>query len=186
MTPEPTCSIISSASIIPATAFDIGLYEPRRVRRESYVSLTWRPKNRDFAAWLGLVPRQHSSAGKARLGHVSKTGQRDLRRLLIIGAMSVVRWAARRGAPAASWLARILARKPRMLVAIALANKMARVAWASMAKGEDHRVPAAATQSRSAAGAVVGSASSPSGLSMRSSCGCRASRVGAALTAGNR
>jgi transposase len=80
-------------------------------------------KGRDFAAWLGLVPRQHSSAGKARLGRVSKMGQRDLRRLLIIGAMSVVRWAARRGAPAGSWLARMLARKPRMLVAIALANR---------------------------------------------------------------
>lgn len=100
-------------------------------------------KGRDFAAWLGLVPRQHSSAGKARLGRVSKMGQRDLRRLLIIGAMSVVRWAARRGAPAGSWLARMLMRKPRMLVAIALANKMARVSWAMMARGEDYKVPAA-------------------------------------------
>jgi transposase len=54
-------------------------------------------KGRDFAAWLGLVPRQHSSGGKARLRRVSKMGQRDLRRLLIIGAMSVVRWALRRG-----------------------------------------------------------------------------------------
>jgi transposase len=102
-------------------------------------------KGRDFAAWLGLVPRQHSSGGKARLGRVSKMGQRDLRRLLIIGAMSVVRWALRRGTPAGSWLARMLERKPRMLVAIALANKMARVAWALLAKGEDYRVPAAAT-----------------------------------------
>jgi len=100
-------------------------------------------KGRDFAAWLGLVPRQHSSAGKARLGRVSKMGQRDLRRLLIIGAMSVVRWAARRGAPTGSWLARMLSRKPRMLVAIALANKMARVAWALMASGEEYKVPAA-------------------------------------------
>ena len=70
-------------------------------------------------------------------------GQRDLRRLLIIGAMSVVPSAARRGAPAGSWLARMMARKPRMLVAIALANKMARVAWAMMATGEDYKVPAA-------------------------------------------
>ena len=100
-------------------------------------------KGRDFAAWLGLVPQQHSSGGKARLGRVSKMGQRDLRRLLIIGAMSVVRSAARRGAPAGSWLARMMARKPRMLVAIALANKMARVAWAMMATGEDYKVPAA-------------------------------------------
>lgn len=100
-------------------------------------------KGRDFAAWLGLVPRQHCSAGKARLGRVSKMGQRDLRRLLIIGAMSVVRWAARRGAPAGSWLARMLVRKPRMLVAIALANKMARIAWALLATGENYRTPAA-------------------------------------------
>jgi hypothetical protein len=70
-------------------------------------------------------------------------GQRDLRRLLIIGAMSVVRWAARRGAPAGSWLARMLARKPRMLVAIALANKMART-WALLARGENYRASAAA------------------------------------------
>ena len=101
-------------------------------------------KGRDFAAWLGLVPRQHSSGGKARLGRISKMGQRYLRRLLIIGAMSVVRSAIRRGAPAGSWLARMLARKPRMLVAIALVNKMARIAWALLAKGEDYKVPAAA------------------------------------------
>jgi len=90
---------------------------------------------RDFAAWLGLTPRQNSSGGKARLGHISRMGQRDLRRLLIIGAMAVVRWAARRGAPAGSWLARMMVRKPRMLVAIALANRIARIAWALMAKG---------------------------------------------------
>jgi transposase len=74
-------------------------------------------RGRDFAAWLGLTPRQNSSGGKVRLGRISRMGQRDLRRLLIIGAMAVVRWAARRGAPAGSWLARIMARKPRMLVA---------------------------------------------------------------------
>jgi transposase len=100
-------------------------------------------KGRDFAAWLGLVPRQHSSAGEARLGRVSKMGQGDRRRLPIIGAMSVVRWAARRGAPTGSWLAR-MACKPRMLVAIALANKMARVVWALLTKGETYTVPAAA------------------------------------------
>lgn len=101
-------------------------------------------RGRDFAAWLGLTPRQNSSGGKARLGHISRMGQRDLRRVLIIGAMSVVRWAARRGAPAGSWLARMMARKPRMLVAIALANRIARVAWALMAKGGVYRSPAAA------------------------------------------
>ena len=102
-------------------------------------------KGRDFAAWLGLTPRQNSSGGKARLGRISRMGQRDLRRLLIIGAMAVVRWAARRGAPAGSWLARMMARKPRMLVAIALANRIARIAWALMAKGGVYRLlPAAA------------------------------------------
>jgi transposase len=101
-------------------------------------------KGRDFAAWLGLTPRQSSSGGKARLGRISRMGQRDLRRLLIIGAMAVVRWAARRGAPAGSWLARMMARKPRMLVAIALANKIARVAWALMSKGGIYASSAAA------------------------------------------
>ena len=97
---------------------------------------------RDFSAWLGLVPRQHSTGGKARLGRISKMGQRDIRRLLIIGAMTVVRWADRRGAPPGSWLARMLARKPRMLVAVALANRMARIAWALMTKGQVYREPA--------------------------------------------
>ena len=101
-------------------------------------------RGRDLAAWVGLTPLQHSSGGKDRLGRTSKMGQRDLRRLLITGAMAVVRWAARRGAPEGSWLARMLQRKPRMLVAVALANKMARIAWALMAKGGVYRDPAVA------------------------------------------
>lgn len=100
-------------------------------------------KGRDFSAWLGLVPRQHSTDGKTRLGRTSKMGQRDIRRLLIMGAMSVVRAAVRRGgAPEGSWLARMLARKPRMLVAVALANKIARTAWALIARGGIYRDPA--------------------------------------------
>ena len=99
-------------------------------------------RGRDFSAWLGLVPRQHSTGGKARLGRMSKMGQRDVRRLLIIGAMTVVRWAVRRGAPPGSWLARMLARKPRMLVAVALANRMARIARALMTNKEVYREPA--------------------------------------------
>ncbi len=71
-------------------------------------------------------------------------GQRDIRRLLITGAVAVVRWAARHGAPEGSWLARMMARKPRMLVAVALANRMARIAWALMRSGEVYRDPAAA------------------------------------------
>ena len=101
-------------------------------------------RGRDFAAWLGLVPRQHSTGGKPLLGKTSKMGQRDIRRLLIIGAMAVVRSALRKGAPEGNWLHRMLARKPRMLVAIALANKMARSIWAMLTKGEDYRIPAAA------------------------------------------
>ena len=100
-------------------------------------------RGRDFAAWVGLTPRQHSSGGKDRLGRTSKMGQRDIRRLLIIGAVAVVRWAARKGAPEGSWLARMLARKPKMLVAVALASRMARTAWALMRKGEDHGDPMA-------------------------------------------
>ena len=102
-------------------------------------------KGRDFAAWLGLTPRRNSSGGKAHLGKTSKMGQRDLRRLLIVGATAVVQGAVRKGAPAGSWLARMLARKPRMLVAVALANRMARVAWALMTRGGVYRSPVAAT-----------------------------------------
>ena len=99
---------------------------------------------RDFAAWLGLVPRQFSSGGKERLGRISKAGQADIRRLLIIGAMSRLNWIGRRSIPEGSWLAGMAARKPRLLVAIALANKMARTIWAMLTKNEDYRVPAQA------------------------------------------
>lgn len=99
---------------------------------------------RDFAAWLGLTPLQRSTGGKQKLGETSKRGERTLRRLLIIGASAVVRWAARKGAPVGSWLKRMLARKPRMLVAVALANKMARIVWALLRKGETYRASIAA------------------------------------------
>ena len=101
-------------------------------------------KARDFAAWLGLVPRQHSTGGKQRLGATTRMGERSLRRLLILGSNSViikrhVHAAARPG----TWLAGMLSRKPPMLVRVALANKMARIVWALMAKGQDYRAPAA-------------------------------------------
>lgn len=96
---------------------------------------------RDFAAWLGIVPRQHSSGGKQRLGKISKAGQRDIRRLLIMGAMTRLTPRGRLGIPPSSWLARMLERKPKMLVAIALANKMARQIWALLTKQEDYREP---------------------------------------------
>lgn len=96
-------------------------------------------QGRDFSAWLGLVPRQHSSGGKQRLGRTSKSGQRDIRRLLIIGAMAVISGARIRPPAENSWLGRMLARKPRMLAAIALANKMARMLWAMITKDEEFR-----------------------------------------------
>ncbi|MGK7296828.1 MAG: IS110 family transposase, partial [Candidatus Wenzhouxiangella sp. M2_3B_020] len=97
---------------------------------------------RDFAAWLGLVPRQYSSGGKERLGRISKAGQSDIRRLLIIGAMTRIMGRARHKIPAESWIGRMLTRKPKMLVGIALANKMARQIWAMLTKMEDYRNPA--------------------------------------------
>lgn len=99
-------------------------------------------RGRDFAAWLGLVPRQHSTGGKQRLGATTKMGEQSLRRLLIIGANSVI--IKQRAARPGTWLAGMLSRKPSMLVRVALANKMARVVWALMLKGEDYRAPAAA------------------------------------------
>jgi len=86
----------------------------------------------DFAAWIGLMPVQRSTGGKERLGRTSRMGERTLRRLLIFAASAVVRWAKRKGAPPGSWLARMLARKPPMLVIVALANKNARVVWARL------------------------------------------------------
>ena len=102
------------------------------------------PRGRDFSAWLGIVPSQRSTGGKARLGKIWKMGQRDLRRLLITGAMAVIGQAVRRGRTADPWLTRMLARKPRMLVAVALANRMACMVWALSTKKENYRVPAAA------------------------------------------
>jgi transposase len=97
---------------------------------------------RDFAAWLGLTPLQKSTGGKQKLGAVSKRGERTI--LLILGASAVIRQACLRGAPAGSWLAQMLPRKPKMLVTVALANKMARVVWALLVKGGVYRAPAVA------------------------------------------
>ena len=101
-------------------------------------------RGRDFAAWIGLTPLQKSSGGKERLGKVSKMGERTLRRLLIIGASSATKAAKRKGVAPASWLGRMISRKPHLVIAVALANKIARVAWALMAHGGIYRAPAAA------------------------------------------
>ena len=92
---------------------------------------------REFAAWIGLVPRQHSTGGKARLGHISKMGNRDLRRLLIVGAHAAL-YRIKSGktqSALADWARKLLDKKPFKLVAVALANKMARIAWVIMVKG---------------------------------------------------
>jgi len=102
-------------------------------------------RGRDFAAWLGLVPRQHSTGGKQRLGATTKMGERSLRRLLIIGANSVIiKQHVHPMARPGTWLAGMLSRKPPMLVRVALANKMARIVWALMVKNEVYRDQAAA------------------------------------------
>jgi transposase len=119
----------------PLTALAIEAFAPDLAQFSS---------GRDFAAWLGLVPRQHSTGGKERLGRMSKAGQSDIRRLLIIGAMSRIVGRARHKILAKSWIGRMLARKPKMLVGIALANKMARQVWAMLMKKEDFRDPALA------------------------------------------
>jgi len=96
---------------------------------------------RDLAAWIGLVPKQNSSGGKERLGGISKHGNRYLRTLLTIGALSVIRYAETHGTAHRPWLARLLERRPAKVAAVALANKLARMAWAVMARGEAYREP---------------------------------------------
>ena len=98
---------------------------------------------RHLAAWIGLTPLQKSTGGKQKLGATSKMGERTLRRLLVIGAAAVVKQAIAKGAPAGSWLAQMLVRKPKMLVIVALANKIARTVWALLVNGDVYRAPAA-------------------------------------------
>jgi len=107
------------------------------------MALTVEPVNfasgRHFAAWLGLTPREHSTGGKQRLGKISKAGNERLRTLLVVGAMSVIRFAKPGSKSASAWLLQLLERKPRKLAAVALANKIARIIWAMMARGETYR-----------------------------------------------
>jgi transposase len=98
---------------------------------------------RRFSAWIGLVPRQHSSGGKDRLGSISKQGDRYLRGLFTAGALAVIRYAKIHGTGHRPWLTALLARRPTKVAAIALANKLARMAWAMMAKGMRYREPTA-------------------------------------------
>ena len=98
---------------------------------------------RDFSAWVGLVPKQNSSGGKQKLGSISKQGDRYLRSLFTAGALAVIRYAKIHGTGHRPWLTALLARRPTKIAAIALANKIARMAWAMMARGERYREPVA-------------------------------------------
>jgi transposase len=98
---------------------------------------------RQFAAWLGLVPRQHSTGGKERMGGISKMGDRYLRHLLVVGATAIVRYTRRKATAVSVWANQLLERKPARLVTVAVANKMARIAWAVMAREENYRMAAA-------------------------------------------
>ena len=94
---------------------------------------------RHFAAWLGLVPRQHSTGGKTRLGRITKAGNREIRTLLVLGATSMVHRAAQWNSAAGAWTRGLLERRPVRLATVALANKMARIAWALMTRNEVYR-----------------------------------------------
>ena len=130
-TDEELRRLCTVPGIGPVTAGAIAAFAP---------DLQMFDSGRNFSAWLGLVPRQRSTGGKTRLGSVSKMGQCDIRKLLIIGAMSVIRWVVRKGGSTNRWLENLVARKPRMVAAVALANKMARMIWAMTTKGEDYRM----------------------------------------------
>ena len=98
---------------------------------------------RDLAAWIGLVPRQHSTGGKTRLGRITKAGNRYLRRLLVVGALSVIRRAKQQGGRRRPWLDALLQRRSEKVAAVALANKNARIAWALMTQGTCYQEPQA-------------------------------------------
>lgn len=101
---------------------------------------------RHFAAWLGLTPKDHSTAGKVRLGVITRAGDEALRSVLVVGATAVIRHAQRRQDRASPWLIELLKRKPPKLAAVALANKIARIAWKLMVSGECYSAPVVSTE----------------------------------------
>jgi transposase len=124
---------IPGVGLITATALAVSVPDPTVFK-----------SGRQFAAWLGLVPRQSSSGGKERLGHVSKMGNGYLRRLLVVGATSVSRRAGTNDSRTGAWVRSLLERKPARVVTVAIANKTARTAWALLAKSETYRAAPAA------------------------------------------
>jgi transposase len=114
---------IMGASAIAATVSDPGLFR----------------SGREFAAWLGMTPRQNSSGGKERLGRTSKRGDKYIRCLLVAGAVAILRHACNRTTKDAEWVRALLARRPAKVVAVALASKTARIVWAVMARGDAYR-----------------------------------------------
>jgi len=106
---------------------------------------------RHLAAWIGLTPKEHSTGGKQRMGGISRAGNERLRVLLVVGATSVINAAMKPGSKQMTdWLRALLMRKPRKVVAVALANKIARIAWVLMTRGEVYRRPAAPTAAAAA------------------------------------
>ena len=124
---------IPGVGLITATALSASIPDPSVFKT-----------GRQFAAFLGLVPRQSSSGGKERLGRISKMGDGYLRRLLVVGATSVIRRAGTNTSATGDWVRRLLERKPARVATVAMANKTARIAWALLARGETYRAPAMA------------------------------------------
>lgn len=124
---------IPGVGLISATAFAASVPDPSLFR-----------SGREFAAFLGLVPRQNSSGGKDRLGRISKMGDGYLRKLLVVGATSVIRRARTSTSGSALWIKALLERRPARVVTVAMANKNARIVWAVLARGDVYRPPAMA------------------------------------------
>lgn len=102
------------------------------------------PTGRDFAAWVGLTPRQNSSGGKTRLGRITKAGDQTLRTLFVLGAFAIIKRARINPAKASPWLLALMERRPTLVAAVALANKMARIVWAILTRGGTYQAPVAA------------------------------------------